>query len=1041
MCQDLNKHVIKTVNLNVVFPAPSVTGLSENKDIRPNQNQTEIKFVKPVCCVNPCLYVPTVQNVPHVVPNPPVGARLQRFWQVWHFLGANKRVVSILQEGYTLPFKEKPPLTRSPVIISGYANPVKNKHIKDSLQALLQKQAVEKVTTPSSLAFYNRLFLVPKPNNKWRPILDLSRLNCYLATSSFKMETPETIRLSLQKGEWVTSLDFSDAYFHIPIGPRSRKFLRFFLHSQAYQFTALPFGLSTAPLEFTKVAKEVKLMAQARGIRIHQYLDDWLLRAPCPETCLLHTRTLLDLCHRLGWVVNMTKSELVPQQVFNFVGYRFDLSQGLVKPTQERWMALSQKINNLLNQQVCPVRQFMSLIGLLTATEKQVVAGRLHMRPIQWHLKRHWHVPESLEKIIPLPQSLHPHLRWWLNPNNVLKGQPLHPLQHALQLFTDASNEGWGAHLGDFTARGLWSTQESALHINLLELKAVLLALKQFERLCWNQTILVCSDNTTVVSYINKEGGMKSGSLCALLWRLLMWCNQRQIVLRARHIPGHLNVIADKLSRHGQVIQTEWSLLQEVFDQICRRWHKPEVDLFATKFNRKLPRFVSPVPDLLAWKVDALSVPWQDLDAYVFPPVALLGKVVSKLMDQGFNRVILIAPGWPNMPWFWDLVSMSVQIPLSLPRVGNLLTQPFNQCPHRDLHSLNLHAWLLGPLPSQQATRIEAPQRRSTRAIYESKWSVFVRWCEEHKVDFRSPSIKQIADFLLYLFQEKHLQPSTIDGYRTAISDKLGNGRVNIGKDENLTRLLDSFHRDKPKGRRGVPSWNLSLVLHQLTKPPFEPLRKASLKHLTFKTVFLLALGSGKRRSEIHAWVHRNIRHQEDWSKVSLYPSPSFISKNHLAKEGPGCVAPVIIPALAPTLDKSLKEDRTLCPVRSLRYYLDKTKDLRSDKELVFVSFRKSFKKDIVPATVSSWIKQTIGLCYQLSDEQSQNLHQVRAHDVRAFAASKAFQGGVPLDQILSACHWKSHNTFTQFYLKDVAWADSELYHLGPVVAAQQIRD
>ena len=339
------------------------------------------------------------------------------------------------------------------------------------------------------------------------------------------------------------------------------------------------------------------------------------------------------------------------------------------------------------------------------------------------------------------------------------------------------------------------------------------------------------------------------------------------------------------------------------------------------------------------------------------------------------------------------------------------------------------------------ATRIEAPQRRSTRAIYESKWSVFVRWCEEHKVDFRSPSIKQIADFLLYLFQEKHLQPSTIDGYRTAISDKLGNGRVNIGKDENLTRLLDSFHRDKPKGRRGVPSWNLSLVLHQLTKPPFEPLRKASLKHLTFKTVFLLALGSGKRRSEIHAWVHRNIRHQEDWSKVSLYPSPSFISKNHLAKEGPGCVAPVIIPALAPTLDKSLKEDRTLCPVRSLRYYLDKTKDLRSDKELVFVSFRKSFKKDIVPATVSSWIKQTIGLCYQLSDEQSQNLHQVRAHDVRAFAASKAFQGGVPLDQILSACHWKSHNTFTQFYLKDVAWADSELYHLGPVVAAQQIRD
>ena len=230
------------------------------------------------------------------------------------------------------------------------------------------------------------------------------------------------------------------------------------------------------------------------------------------------------------------------------------------------------------------------------------------------------------------------------------------------------------------------------------------------------------------------------------------------------------------------------------------------------------------------------------------------------------------------------------------------------------------------------AARIEAPQRRSTRAVYESKWAVFLRWSKENKVDFRSPSIRQIADFLLFLFQEKHLQLSTIDGYRTAIADKISNDPVNISKDENLTRLLDSFHRDKPKGRRGIPSWNLSLVLHKLTKPPFEPLRKASLKHLTFKTVFLLALGSGKRRSEIHAWVHKNIRHQEDWANVSLYPSPGFISKNHLAKEGPGCVAPVIIPALAPTLDKSLKEDRTLCPVRALRYYLDKTKELRTGK-------------------------------------------------------------------------------------------------------------
>ena len=151
------------------------------------------------------------------------------------------------------------------MVVSGYADPSKNHHLKDSLQALFQNQAVEKVIVRSSLAFYNRLLLVPKPN-KWRPILDPSHLNLFLAPGTLKMATPETIRLSLQQGVCVTSLDFSDAYFHIPISPRSWKYLRFHLNSQIYQFTALPFGLSTALLEFTKVVKDVKFMAQARGI-------------------------------------------------------------------------------------------------------------------------------------------------------------------------------------------------------------------------------------------------------------------------------------------------------------------------------------------------------------------------------------------------------------------------------------------------------------------------------------------------------------------------------------------------------------------------------------------------------------------------------------------------------------------------------------------------------------------------------------------------------------------------------------------------------
>ena len=128
------------------------------------------------------------------------------------------------------------------------------------------------------------------------------------------------------------------------------------------------------------------------------------------------------------------------------------------------------------------------------------------------------------------------------------------------------------------------------------------------------------------------------------------------------------------------------------------------------------------------------------------------------------------------------------------------------------------------------AARIEAPQRGSTRSVYEAKWTLFTKWCITNQVDFRAPPVKSVADFLMYLFEDRKLQPSTIDGYRSAIADKLGNSTFNISKNENLTRLLDNFHRDRPKGRRGIPSWNLSLVLHQLTKAPFEPLEALDLQ-------------------------------------------------------------------------------------------------------------------------------------------------------------------------------------------------------------------
>ena len=446
--------------------------------------------------------------------------------------------------------------------------------------------------------------------------------------------------------------------------------------------------------------------------------------------------------------------------------------------------------------------------------------------------------------------------------------------------------------------------------------------------------------------------------------------------------------MADLLSRSNQVQSTEWSLHPQVFKQICQKLFTPHMDLFATHLNHKLPLYVSPIPDPKAWDIDALNIDWTGLTAYAYPPTALLHRVIKKQAMQlsdhtnrprlardalvlghsaALNRDPTTTPGVDNTPQAVPQLRVPQQPaaphpPRLVSRSGQLQEQGFSV---------------------EVAERIAAPQRSSTRTFYKSKWALFEKWCRENSVDFSTPSVKQISDFI-YLYQDLNRRPSTIDGYRTAIVDTLGPSGQHIAHNEDLHRLLSSFHRDCPKSSRNLPKWNLSVVLNELTKAPFEPMKDTDLKHLTLKTAFLLALASGKRRSEIHAWVANKVSNLGQWEKVALFPSSDFIAKNQLAREGSQSVSPVTIPALTTIVDRQFKEDRTLCLVRALRYYLDRTKNLRGSRSLLFISFKKGHTSDIRPATLSSWLKQTILLCYKQADQQALDLVQVKAHDIRS---------------------------------------------------------
>ena len=241
---------------------------------------------------------------------------------------------------------------------------------------------------------------------------------------------------------------------------------------------------------------------------------------------------------------------------------------------------------------------------------------------------------------------------------------------------------------------GLWTEDQSRLHINVLEMKAIFLSLSQAVHKVKNTTVLVSTDNTKVVAYIRHQGGTHSTELSEEAWNVLSLCFNRNIQLLVKHIPGRFNTLADRMSRVDKPISTEWSLNQEIANKVFQIMDFPSIDLFATRLNHRLPFYVSPIPDQKVLSIDALSMDWNSIHAYAFPPFHLIPAVINKIrLSQ--CKIVLIAPLWPDRPWFPELLSLLVSPPVSLPVIPNLLAQLKGRILHQNPGHLQLHAWEL----------------------------------------------------------------------------------------------------------------------------------------------------------------------------------------------------------------------------------------------------------------------------------------------------------------------------------------------------------
>ncbi len=631
-------------------------------------------------------------------PNIPTGGRLRFFSKAWEEITSDPWTQSVIRSGYRIPFRVRPFLQRLPprCVQTIPSDQEKLCVLRDEVEAMLQKQAIERVTSQHrSTGFFSRLFLVRKKTGGWRPIIDLSQLNKSIVSTHFKMETLDKVRLCLNVGDWVTSLDLTDAYFHILIHPQSRRYLRFAFQGVVYQFRALPFGLCTAPYVFSRVVKAMLRYIHQRGIRLHAYLDDWLQPASSREMAERHIRVVLSETLRMGFVPNWDKSELIPTQVFVFLGARCNLLQGLIGPSLDRVSRIQGLIMSLLQARVASARTLHALLGQMESMARLLPQGRTHKRSLQWEIKSRWsQETHSWDRTIVLDTWFREAVSQWLDPEFMYSMVPIHPPVPDIHLFTDASLTGWGAHLQDQVASGKWSMYWRRCHINILELRAVYLALKQFVNVIECRCVLLATDNTTVAAYVNKEGGSRSEKLCLLSMKILTWCARHSVTLKARYLPGKLNILADSLSRRDTIVHTEWTMHVGVLKQVFCWWGTPHVDLFATRLNNQLPTYVSPVPDPSALAVDALSISWEGMHAYAFPPFPLLSRVILKISNE-LSLVLLIAPLWPGQPWFNLLLSLLVEAPICLPSRSDILCQPRSRLCHGNPEMLRLHAFLL----------------------------------------------------------------------------------------------------------------------------------------------------------------------------------------------------------------------------------------------------------------------------------------------------------------------------------------------------------
>lgn len=599
---------------------------------------------------------------------------LRHYLHKWKGITTDKSIINIVS-GYKLKFNSQPvqlQLPNPPTLRDNEINAVNEAIIK-----LLKIGAISVAETCEG-QFISNVFVVPKSTGGYRLVINLKKLNEYLISPHFKMEDFRSVCNIMEEESYMATIDLKDAYHLVPIHTSSRKFLRFYWENTLYEYNCLPFGLATAPRIFTKLLKPVVTVLRNEALSSVIFLDDMLLLGKDKNSCEQNISETKKLLVSLGFLINKEKSQLIPVQEIKYLGFIFcSKPKSLRLPNEKR-----EKVQSLCKQLLCSdyitAESLASALGYFNSVSPAVPYSPLYLRQLEMEkIKCLRLFNNNYNASLKLSKLAKDDLSWWLKtiPEAVMF---IHSDQFDQEIYTDSSLSGWGCAYQNSMTRGFWSVDEKSHHINVLELQAILYGLKSFLRED-AQRVLIRSDNTTAISYVNKYGGCRSGECHRVATDIWKFCEEKRIWVFASYISSKENVEADALSR-WEVESNDFGLNLELFNNICNELGSPTIDLFATRHTRKCTKFYSWFPDPEAAGTDAFTHKWMEY-FYAFPPFNMIGRVLRKVIDDKANGIVVV-PRWPSQPWFPLFLELCNKQFLCFDADVSNLYSPYSSQPH-----------------------------------------------------------------------------------------------------------------------------------------------------------------------------------------------------------------------------------------------------------------------------------------------------------------------------------------------------------------------